>query len=445
MKRSDILTTAVAILMAVCIPRHSPGQIIYGTYNNQQTGQTYVIMIDLATCTRCDVLVLPLTPNSDLSVLPDGRIVLVSNGPSSQLLLYTPPSPTPTTVSVDPPFHLNGSLWYNGLLYVSGLNGLYVFDPVTNQVTHLGNWPAGMQHSYELYEINGQLYAMGTGQGPVPIWLVNINFPSNSTFVQNVQGIGNPVNSLTSSGPFIFFSTQSSIYSYNQTNNTSFALCSLVSLGITGNNLHGMSYLPDGVSHPTSCDPCTTYAGTLTPGTSNFCVNEAAQVPHSGNEVLENDDLLQFILFTDPADTLGSILAVGNTPQFSFVSPPMQTGVVYHVAAIAGNDLNGNVDLADTCLSVSNAAQIIWRPLPSVSFSAANTDICPGQCATVTAEFTGSPPFILTYTTPFSGPVSQTFSTSPAMFQVCAPAGAQAGPVSVQATELSDAWCTCGN
>ncbi len=435
----------MAVLVAVCIPRQSAAQIVYGTYNNLQTGNTYVIMIDLATCTRCDVLVLPLTTNTDLSVLPDGRIVLVSGGPSSQLMLYTPPSPTPTFVPVDPPFHLHGSLWYNDLLYLIGTNGLYVFDPVTNQVTHLGNWPGGMQGGYELYEINGQLYAMGTGQGPVPIWQVNINDPANSTFVQDVQGIVNPVNSLTSSGPFIFFSTPFSIYTYNQTDNTSFALCSLVSLGITGNNLHGMSYLPDGVSHPTSCDPCVTYAGTLTPGTSNYCVNTEAQVPHNGNEVLDSNDLLQFILFTDLADTLGSIIATGNSPQFSFVSPPMQIGVVYHVAAITGNDLNGNVDLADTCLSVSNAAQIIWRPLPSVSFSAANTDLCAGQCATVTAAFTGSPPFILTYTTPFSGTVTETFSTSPGTFQVCAPAGAQPGPVSVQAAELTDAWCTCSN
>ena len=63
-------------------------------------------------------------------------------------------------------------------------------------------------------------------------------------------------------------------------------------------------------------------------------------------------------------------------------------------------------------------------------------------CITVTATFTGMPPFNLTYTTPI-GTVTQVFTGNTGAFQVCAPAGTAAGALGVQATNLTDAWCTC--
>lgn len=137
------------------------------------------------------------------------------------------------------------------------------------------------------------------------------------------------------------------------------------------------------------------------------------------------------------------VLVTSNTPTFTFNPATMQTGVTYYVAAIAGNNVGGNVDLNDPCLDVSNAAQLIWRPLPTVAFSVANPDVCAGACTTVMATFTGSAPFTLTYTTPGGGPVTQTFSSNMGTFQVCAPAGAPVGGFSVQATALVDEWCTC--
>jgi hypothetical protein len=188
---------------------------------------------------------------------------------------------------------------------------------------------------------------------------------------------------------------------------------------------------------------CITDAGTMSGNNQSLCANQVANFTHNGNQVLDANDLLRFILFSNPADTAGSIIATSNTPSFTFNPATMQTGVTYYIAAMAGNGVNGNVDLNDPCLDFSNAIQLIWRPLPSVTFSVANPNVCAGGCTNVTASFTGISPFTLTYTTPGSGPQTQTFSGNTGTFQVCVPAGAPAGSFQIAATKVVDAWCTC--
>jgi hypothetical protein len=188
---------------------------------------------------------------------------------------------------------------------------------------------------------------------------------------------------------------------------------------------------------------CSTYAGTVTSGSATICLPNPAPVPHNANQVLDANDLLRYILFSNPNDTLGSIVATSATPSFTFNSATMQTGVTYYAAAIAGNNLNGNVDLTDPCLDISNATQVMWRPLPTVVFPVANPNVCVGTCTTITAIFTGTAPFTLTYTTPVSGTMTQVFSENTGTFQVCTPTGAPPGSLVVQATKVVDAWCTC--
>jgi hypothetical protein len=191
------------------------------------------------------------------------------------------------------------------------------------------------------------------------------------------------------------------------------------------------------------CPVCTTNAGTIAQaGPYNTCINSTLNFPASTGTVLDNNDILRYILFSNPSDTAGSIIATSNTPSFTF-APPMQTGVTYYLAAVAGDNLNGNVDLADPCLDFSNALQVIWRPIPAVTFSVANPNVCAGACTTVTATFTGTAPFTLTYTSPASGSVTQTFSGNTGTFQVCTSPGSPPGSLVVQATKVVDAWCTC--
>jgi hypothetical protein len=121
----------------------------------------------------------------------------------------------------------------------------------------------------------------------------------------------------------------------------------------------------------------------------------------------------------------------------------MQTGIPYYLATIAGDDLGGNVDLNDPCIDISNtAAQVIWREQPTGAFSVANPDVCVGECVTITATFTGTPPFALTYTTP-AGTFTESFQGNTSAILVCVPTGAPPGPLQVQAIALTDAWCIC--
>jgi len=190
-------------------------------------------------------------------------------------------------------------------------------------------------------------------------------------------------------------------------------------------------------------DCCPTDAGTMLEETLHVCVNQAATFTHNGDEVLDNDDLLQFILFSDPNDTLGSIIATSNTPTFTFNPATMQTGVTYYVAAIAGNNVGGNVDLNDPCLDISdNAALLVWHPLPEVLLQTDTNDVCPGNCHTLTAILTGMPPFTLTVTSP-AGTTTVTIQDNTGTFEICLPPGTPPGSFTVQATALTDGFCSC--
>lgn len=205
--------------------------------------------------------------------------------------------------------------------------------------------------------------------------------------------------------------------------------------------MNGLTDLPPGVSEE-SCI-CTTFAGSVNTTTFNICIPGSVTVPYNNNAVLDANDILRYILFSDLNDTLGSIIVQSSTATIAFNPATMQPGVTYYLATLTGDNLNGNVDLIDPCIDISNtAAQVTWRERPTVTFTVANPDLCAGECLTVTATFTGTPPVSLTYTTPF-GSSAQSFGGSTGTFQVCAPTGTPPGTLTVQATALTDAWCTC--
>lgn len=187
---------------------------------------------------------------------------------------------------------------------------------------------------------------------------------------------------------------------------------------------------------------CLTDAGTMTFADLNLCTNETASAVHNGDEELDTNDGLDFIIYTNPNNPTGSILLTADQPTFAFTAPPLQTGTTYYIAAIAGNLSGGSVQLSDPCLDVSDSIRVVWQPLPSITFDVDDTNLCPGACLSVELTFTGSPPFTLTYDAG-GNTTTQTFSGLTDSFLYCAPAGATIGPLVVQATALSDAQCTC--
>lgn len=99
------------------------------------------------------------------------------------------------------------------------------------------------------------------------------------------------------------------------------------------------------------------------------------------------------------------------------------------------------------CGTDTDEVVVAVQPAPAVVMSVGDPNLCAADCLDLTATFTGTPPFTLSYQTTTSNGIqalfSQVFGSSTATFQVCAPAGAAPGSLTVQATAVSDAWCIC--
>ncbi|MDX2135434.1 MAG: hypothetical protein SFV52_11620 [Saprospiraceae bacterium] len=413
------------------------GPILYGITPN---GALY--KIDLMNCTAC------LIANfggiaTDVLVLPDGDI-LVNN---INLRRYTLPGTTP--IWSQSGAYIGSILAPSGLVYLAGTSsevGLSIYNPANNSITYVGDWPTGVLVSEFFYQ-NGVLYAFAAqavGSGSIQILLeVNTTNPEQSTIIYTGLPLG-VAGGVTNDGYTSAFQTINSdkIYQYNATTNTFNFICDLDAFLPGSTGFSGLSDLPPNV--PEEPCQCNTFAGTVNNQSFDICIPGSVTVPYNNNAVLGTGDILRYILFSDQSDTLGSIIVQSSSATIPFNPVTMQTGVTYYLATIAGDELGGNVDLSDSCLDISNiAARVVWRPLPTVAFSVANPDVCPGGCTNITAAFTGTSPFTLTYTAPGLGPVTQTFPGNTGTFQVCVPANGPLGGFLVAATSLTDGFCSC--
>ncbi len=99
------------------------------------------------------------------------------------------------------------------------------------------------------------------------------------------------------------------------------------------------------------------------------------------------------------------------------------------------------------CGSDTDDVTVMVAAPPTVTLSANDPNLCQGDCQQVTATFTGTPPFSLTYHTIASNGVqmqfTQVFNSMSATFQVCPPPASAPGDLTVQAIILTDAFCTC--
>ena len=444
------------LFIFLCLPLFAPAQEHLLLVRNMP-GDTYgYYALNVNTCEYC--LLAQTSPRfafQDAIVFEDGTIGFLRFLPGliAQIDIYTPPSGSPTssiTIGTGTGYS-DITLTPNGTIYLAAGANLYEYDLQNNTVTLLGSIPAPYTILNDLLYLNGSLYAKVSAAGGVcALMRINVgNVPASVVVHDPMAGFAcGPINGIVSipvgpsAGIFVQGDADPSsnldfqIHKYDTTSNSTTFQCDI-------DNSYGgpLSYFPN---PPNTACLCLTDAGQInTNNTFSACVGASITVPSATGVQLEANDLLQYILFSNPNDTLGSIIATSNTPTFNFNPATMQTDVTYYVAAIAGNNLNGNVDLSDPCLDISNAVQVTWRPRPTVTFSAANPNACAGACTTVTATFTGTAPFTLTYTSPASGTVTQTFSGNTGTFQICTSPGASPGSLVVQATKVLDAWCVC--
>ncbi|MBK9013224.1 MAG: hypothetical protein IPM82_03580 [Saprospiraceae bacterium] len=152
---------------------------------------------------------------------------------------------------------------------------------------------------------------------------------------------------------------------------------------------------PVTVSGTQDCS-CTTDAGTMNFANAplTFCYQSGGfSVPFNQDSLLDNNDVLQFVLHDSPGAMLGNIIATSNAPVIP-TPPGLILGQTYYVSAIAGNDDgSGNVDFADPCFSVSQGIPVVFY-LPTVQVGN-DTSICASDCYDIPLQFTGAAPFYL--------------------------------------------------
>ncbi len=412
-------------------------QVVYASTFTSQAGQ--IVEIDLETCATTPLVNVP-AGTLDMCNAPNGLIYIIHS--AIQIESVDPISGTITPVATLPNIASNGLEWgEDGFLYAI-TNGIFKINPTTGVVQNMGQFPAGWASTGELVYLNGIYYgAMNTPQG----WkLVDVNLadPAASTIITNMPfpfAGGASINHPTCPKLiwFVYDTTPpSEVWEYDVNTQTWEVACGNIPFVIGGGDT------PNDYTFPISC-PCATDAGILPDYPGQICLPQVAEFSAAILTNLEPDDLLQYILYTDENDPLGSIVAISNIPSFTF-GPPLEVNINYFGLAIAGNNLNGNVDLNDPCLDFStDTLEVEWLPQPTVSFAVANPEVCAGDCLTFDVTFTGTPPFSLTYTAGGGPTQTQIFSANSGTLEVCPPAGTPPGPVTLEAVSLTDANCVC--
>ncbi len=117
--------------------------------------------------------------------------------------------------------------------------------------------------------------------------------------------------------------------------------------------------------------PCLSNAGSMSSSLLEACEGEEVLAVANTDTVLDEDDVATYILHTSPTAEPGEIIAQSSTATFTFDEQLMDYGVVYYISRVVGNEINGNVDLSDNCLSVAPGQAVVFYMLPEVSLGEA--------------------------------------------------------------------------
>lgn len=441
MRQFYLSMASVAMLVFMNLP--ASAQIIYFNDTNGNI-RTY----DVANCTSTFIVNGPVF--NDMAVGPSGifygllgqEIWEINTNTGNNILLATIPPNNTVVTGIE--------YGADGFVYVLS-DAVWAVNPAAGTIVNRGFLPANWFCVGDIVYYQGQYYAAmwinGTGTND-QLCIIDVNTPANSTtFTPTPAGTvmvaGAPV--FDEDCPRMYWydtgatNLPSNLWELNLTSLTWTQICNGFGLTVGGADT------PNDYTFPISC--CTTEAGTLGSNVANVCLPATIVAPHNNDQTLDANDVLRFIIFSDFNNPWGSILTSSSTTTLGFNPATMQTNVPYYVAAVAGNNLNGQVDPADPCKSISNVLTYIWRDRPAVSFSIANSAVCQADCFDLNVQFTGAAPFILsgdilsgtTIIDSFTG----TYPGNTGTLTVCLSSSVSLGSLQVQATSLVDATCTC--
>ncbi|MBP6825883.1 MAG: T9SS type A sorting domain-containing protein [Saprospiraceae bacterium] len=113
---------------------------------------------------------------------------------------------------------------------------------------------------------------------------------------------------------------------------------------------------------------CTSDAGSLAINQIFSCVNNPFTVQHSGDQVLDADDIFLFVAYTGNTPNAGSVFATSTDGTFGYL-PAFMANSPFKVAAVIGNNAGGTVDWNDPCLSVSASATVTYLEPPALTIT----------------------------------------------------------------------------
>ena len=190
---------------------------------------------------------------------------------------------------------------------------------------------------------------------------------------------------------------------------------------------------------------CATDAGSMQTTPATFCADVSATANWNNDATTDANDLVQFILHNGAGSVVGNtVFAINSQPTFVF-GGNLQFGVTYYISAIAGNNLVGNVDLNDPCLSVTPGAPVQWKPNPTAAI-AGDATLCLGGNTVLSFNGTGTYPLTIDYsdgtnlnTIVLTGPQTVTLDVTPFATTTFSLINVTDGTTPNCATPLSDA------
>ncbi|MCW5921077.1 MAG: hypothetical protein KIS77_01950 [Saprospiraceae bacterium] len=199
---------------------------------------------------------------------------------------------------------------------------------------------------------------------------------------------------------------------------------------------------------------CATDAGTLDTAAIAVCGPKTVALALPGNHHLEPNDTIRFILYSNPANPLGSIVQYSDTLKFPFLPGTMHFDSIYYVAVIAGPQLpNDSINAAAACFSMFKGPKITWRQKPSITVGSPPEAVCRDGCAEVLFELEGQPPFEFDWQVSQDGAVllarHEVTSGHQLLVLVCpqdfdVPPVANGGLLGFMVSNFGDKVCWCG-
>jgi hypothetical protein len=429
----------------------------------KMTAQVYIetgngtASLDLCTCT----VGAPGTPPETFAIATgtNQNIYFLGGLFINEVFVYNPTTGITTLLASLPLTFSAVSMVFgpDGLIYVcgAGFNGtadesLVSINPITGIVTNLGELPNSTSMQGDLFFYNGVLYGLAslntTAESVViqipinnpPATSIAQSFPDITGLVGGISVFINGVETILSLG-FDVIAGESYLYQLDLATGNVSVFCA----GIIGGDLGA----PPNYVVPPCCANNAGSFQSLAPIIT--CQNQNIAPNHLGNEVLNPDAALSFILVADTTASLpGAIIQIASSPIFSFNPAVMTTGTTYFVAAVAAPGPSGSPNWSSSCIDLSYFVPVQWRPVPTVAYSGAAPTICTNGCAEFSLNFSGNFPVNLTWSIDFGSQMqSGVFSADNAseVLLICPSTGGDfpVGAFQLQFLGISDAFCTC--